>query len=126
MDFPIEKLIVVALVIYSVTLHELGHAYVATWCGDPTPGKHGRLTFNPLFQLHPVFSVLVPIITYLTIHMPLGYAFCPIDPSRFRHPLRDRAFTALAGPTMNFAIVAICVGLLWIPQISPVYSANQK
>ena len=110
-----DRWIVVFLIIYSVTLHELGHAYVATWCGDPTPGQHGRLTWNPLVQLHPVYSVVLPIVTYLWMGFPLGWAYCPIDPSRFRHPLRDRALTALAGPAMNFAIVAVCIGAIWAP-----------
>lgn len=117
MGDPIIILFVVGLVVYSVTLHELGHAFVATWCGDPTPGKHGRLTFNPLVQLHPVYSVIMPLFCYFMFRFPFGFAFCPVDPSRFRRPLRDRALTAIAGPTMNFLVAIICVGLLWLPTL---------
>lgn len=117
MGDPIIILFVVALVVYSVTLHELGHAFVATWCGDPTPGKHGRLTFNPLVQLHPIYSVVMPLICYFMFRFPFGFAFCPIDPTRFRRPLRDRALTAIAGPVMNFLVVIVCVGLLWLPTL---------
>ena len=117
MGDPIIILFVVGLVVYSVTLHELGHAFVATWCGDPTPGKHGRLTFNPLVQLHPVYSVIMPLFCYFMFRFPFGFAFCPVDPSRFRRPLRDRALTAMAGPVMNFLIVILCVGLLWLPTL---------
>ncbi|GMV81229.1 MAG: site-2 protease family protein [Planctomycetota bacterium] len=115
MDFPIDKLIVVLLVVYTITLHELAHAWAATWAGDPTPGKHGRLTWNPIVQLHPVYSVVMPLITYLLNGWPIGFAYCPIDPSRFRKPLRDRALVGLAGPLVNFAVSLLCVGLMWLP-----------
>lgn len=114
MENPVVVFFVILLVVYSVTLHELGHAFVATWCGDPTPGKHGRLTFNPLVQLDPFASVILPIVTYLVAGFPFGWAFCPIDPSKFKRPLRDRALTAVAGPTMNFIMVAVLLGIFWL------------
>lgn len=110
---------VVALVIYTVSLHELGHAYTATYFGDPTPGRHGRLTFNPLVQLHPFYSVLMPILSYYSMGWPVGWAFCPVDPSRFKRPLRDNALTSLAGPLVNFAAAAFFIGLLWVPGLAP-------
>jgi len=119
MDFVLDKWIGVVLVIYSVSLHELGHAWTATYFGDPTPGRHGRLTWNPLVQLHPVYSFAMPLLSYITMGWPMGWAFCPIDPSRFKKPLRDNALTALAGPAVNFAIVGLCIGMLWIPFLTP-------
>ncbi|MCZ7644541.1 MAG: site-2 protease family protein [Planctomycetota bacterium] len=119
MDIALDKLIVVLLVVYTITLHELGHAVTANWAGDPTPGRHGRLTLNPLVQLDPIYSVVLPLITYALNGWPLGWAYCPIDPSRFRRPLRDRALVALAGPAVNLSIAALCVSLLWLPFIAP-------
>jgi Zn-dependent protease len=113
---PIVEAVVV--IVYSVSLHELAHALVATWCGDPTPGRHGRLTWNPLVQLHPVYSILMPIIGYALARFPFGFAYTPIDPSRFRRPLRDRALVSLAGPVANFLFMFLFIGLLWIPAIA--------
>ncbi len=121
-----DKWVGVVAVIYTVTLHELGHAYSATWLGDPTPGKHGRLTFNPIVQLHPIYSVLGPIMTYLWMGIPLGFAYCPIDPSRFKRPLRDQALCGVAGPLVNFAVALLCVGMLWIPFLTPPGMFNQS
>jgi Zn-dependent protease len=109
----------VLLVVYSVSLHELAHAYAATWCGDPTPGRHGRLTWNPLVQLHPVYSILMPIIGYALARFPFGFAYTPIDPSHFRRPLRDRALVGLSGPAANFLVAFAFVGLLWVPGLAP-------
>jgi Zn-dependent protease len=108
----------IVLIVYSVSLHELAHAWVATRCGDPTPGRHGRLTWNPLVQLHPVYSILMPLIGYALARFPFGFAYTPIDPSRFRRPLRDRALVSLAGPVANFLFMFLFIGLLWIPGIA--------
>lgn len=111
------KLLVLVLVLYSVSLHELAHAYTATFLGDPTPGKHGRLTFDPLAQLMPTwfYSIAFPTLSYLLGGMLFCYAFCPIDPSRFRRPLRDCALVAVAGPLTNFIMMGVFIGVLWIP-----------
>jgi Zn-dependent protease len=85
--------------------------------GDPTPGRHGRLTFNPLAQLMdtPFYSMILPTLAYLTQGTLFCYAFCPIDPTRFRRPLRDRALVAIAGPVTNFLMMGLFIGILWIP-----------
>ncbi|MCW8130290.1 MAG: site-2 protease family protein [Planctomycetota bacterium] len=119
-DELIIKVATLFLVLYSVSLHELAHAYTATYFGDPTPGRHGRLTWDPLAQLLPTwfYSMVFPALMYLTNGFLFCYAFCPIDPSRFRKPLRDRALVALAGPVTNFAIMGLFVGLLYIKPIA--------
>jgi len=110
------KLFVLALVIYGTSLHELGHAYMATWLGDPTPGKYGRLTLNPLPHLSPFMTAVVfPTIFFLTSGSLFCLAMTPIDPSRLRKPLRDHALIALAGPAMNFVLMGVLIGILWIP-----------
>jgi Zn-dependent protease len=107
--------LLIALIIYSITLHELAHAYTATRLGDPTPGRAGRLTWNPLAQLDLFSSVLLPIFSWLMFGFPYGAAYCPIDPSRFRRPLRDRMLVGLSGPAVNFGFFAAALFLLWLP-----------
>lgn len=112
----IVKISVIALVIYSTSLHELAHAFSADYFGDPTPGRYGRLTWNPLPHLSPVLTAIVlPTIFYLTNRGLFCLAATPVNPSRFRRPLRDFALVALTGPLMNFLCAAVVLGILWIP-----------
>jgi Zn-dependent protease len=114
----IVKLFVIALVIYATSLHEMAHAYVATWCGDPTPGRRGRLTWNPIPHLDPpLTAIILPVVFYMSSGSLFCLAQTPIDPSRMRKPLRDHALTALAGPVTNFLFMGMLIGILWIPGI---------
>src|SRR5208283_1211975 len=72
------QLLTVALVVYGTSLHEMGHAFVATWLGDPTPGKHGRLTFNPLPHLSPfITAVVLPLVCYMSKGFLFAFASTP-------------------------------------------------
>lgn len=113
-----ETAVIVGLVVYSISLHELAHAWAATWCGDPTPGRHGRLTWNPVVHLDPFYSILLPVVSYYLSGWPFGFAFTPVDPSRYRKPLRDGALVGLSGPLANLLVAAVFVGLFWIPGLA--------
>lgn len=107
---------VVGLVIYGTSLHEMAHAYVATWLGDPTPGRNGRLTSNPIPHLTPFLTaVVLPLVGYLTSGSMLSMAYTPIDPTKFQKPLRDRALVAVAGPIANLLFMGLLIGIAWLP-----------
>ena len=55
-------IIVTVLWIFSVCLHEFGHALVAFYGGDETVKDKGYLTMNPLRYTHPVLSILMPVV----------------------------------------------------------------
>ena len=111
----LAKLMVISLVILGTAFHEMGHAFVAYWCGDPTPGRHGRLTFNPIPHLDPPLTAIVlPAMFYMFGGGLFCLATTPIEPARMRRPLRDHALTALAGPAMIFLFMGFMIGLLWL------------
>lgn len=122
----LDLIIGVLILVYTITLHELGHAYASDYFGDPTPARHGRLTFNPIVQLDPFYSVAMPFICFIFFGFPLGWAYCPVDPSRYKRPLRDNALVSLAGPMVNFAVVLVCIGMLWLRFATPPGSFNEK
>lgn len=99
------------LLLLSFALHELGHVLAATAFGDPTPRKHGRLTWNPIRQLDRNGSLMV-IITYFIFYFPMGFAWAPVDDRRMRRPHLHGALTALAGPAVNFLILIVSVFIL--------------
>jgi len=84
---PIVTIIIVAILIFSVILHELSHGYMALFFGDPTARLAGRLTLNPIPHLDPIGSILIPAILALT---PGGLIFgwakpVPYNPYNLRN-----------------------------------------
>ena len=61
----VNIVIVLAIILFSVILHELAHGLVAFWLGDDTAKNAGRLTFNPIKHIDPYMSILVPVVLYL-------------------------------------------------------------
>jgi Zn-dependent protease len=97
-------------VLFAISLHEAAHGYVARYFGDPTAANEGRLSLNPLRHIDPFGTVLLPLLLYLTIQIPFGYAKpVPVDYSRLRNPRKQMAWVAAAGPAANFAM-----GLGWM------------
>ena len=95
----------------ATVLHEVAHAAAANALGDPTAKEQGRLSLNPMVHLHPVGSILLPLVMAL-MGGPI-FAFAnpvPYNPNRLRHPVRDEVLVALAGPACNF--VQACVGAI--------------
>jgi Zn-dependent protease len=91
----------------TLTVHEASHAMVAYYLGDPTAKIRGRLTLNPIKHLDPIGTILFIITQRIGWGKPV-----PVDPRNFKHPVRDSAFTALAGPMSNF-IFAFFLAILW-------------
>ncbi|HEX8614232.1 MAG TPA: site-2 protease family protein [Telluria sp.] len=103
-------LIVVAVpVLFAISLHEVGHGYVAKYFGDTTAADEGRLSINPLRHIDPFGTVLLPLMLYWLIQLPFGYAKpVPVEYDRLRNPKKHMAFVALAGPAANFGM-----GVAW-------------
>ncbi|MCB9894263.1 MAG: site-2 protease family protein [Planctomycetes bacterium] len=99
--------------------HEGGHAWAAYWLGDKTAYYMGKRTVNPFMHIewknpsYVISAVVMPAITVLTLGFPLGMAWVPVNPSNFRHPTRDHAIVAFAGPAGGFVVAAIVLGI-WI------------
>lgn len=93
-----EKLILYPIFIISLVLHELSHAYMADFLGDPTPRLTGRLSLNPLKHLD-IFG------TILFLFCGFGWAKpVQVDANNFRKPDRAMVSVALAGPFCNFLL----------------------
>jgi len=96
----------------AVTVHELAHALVADQLGDPTARRLGRLTLNPLPHIDPLGAVCLVLAGF-------GWAKpVPVDASNFRHPVRDMAWVAVAGPLANF--LAAFAALVLFLELRPV------
>ena len=95
--------------VFSVTLHEAGHAFAALRLGDPTAYLGGQVSIDPLphMRREPIGMVVLPLVTVVISGWPFGYASAPYDPRwAQRHPERA-AWMALAGPGANAVLLLL-------------------
>lgn len=96
-------------ILIAVAVHEWAHAVTAHRFGDPTPEHAGRLTLNPVAHIDPLGALMFLLVGF-------GWAKpVPVNSSYFRHPKREMALTALAGPFANLCLALIAfVGLSFL------------
>jgi Zn-dependent protease len=106
-----DTLFALAVLVFSVILHEVAHGYMANWLGDPTARLQGRLTLNPLKHIDPVGSVILPGILLITNSpMLIGYAKpVPYNPYNLQSK-HGETLVAAAGPGTNI-LLALIFGL---------------
>ena len=123
---PVEALILYAVFLFSVTVHEAAHAWVALLGGDPTAYEGGQVTLDPIphIQREPWGMVIIPVIALFLIGWPFGYASAPYDPAwAARYPKRA-GWMALAGPAANLLLTASAVVAIWTGSWAGVFSAH--
>ena len=112
MDSATQFIFQIAVLIFSVVIHEVSHGYAALALGDETAKDAGRLTLNPLKHLDPFGSVLLPVLSYLLGGFIFGWARpVPYNPHNLRNQKWGPALVGAAGPAANISI-ALIFGLL--------------
>ena len=105
--------VILAIILFSMVLHELAHGAVAYLLGDTTAKDSDRLTLNPLKHLDPFMSVLLPVLLYIGGGPIFGGAKpVPINTQNLKFREWGFALVALAGPMTNFllALIGFLVG----------------
>jgi Zn-dependent protease len=106
-------LIVFAVAVPSIILHELAHGVTALGFGDDTAKRAGRLTLNPLRHIDPIGTLVLPGVLALAGLGAFGYAKpVPVNPGRMRSPRNSALVVSLAGPATNLALAGLSVVLL--------------
>ena len=116
------------LLIFSLSVHECAHAWMASRLGDQTARLQGRITLNPMYHIDPLGTLLFPA---LMIFGPLlsggalgGFLFgwakpTPVITRNFRKIVRDDVMTTLAGPASNLLLAfGAFVGLALVIKFS--------
>ncbi|MDR1194853.1 MAG: site-2 protease family protein [Endomicrobium sp.] len=104
--------IYVAVLLFSVIMHEFAHAYAAYLRGDDTAKFAGRLTLNPIVHIELFGSIILPV-SLMLLHAPILFGWAkpvPVNYAKLRNLKTDIALVSFAGPAANIAI-AIFAGI---------------
>ncbi|MER3602558.1 MAG: hypothetical protein C4298_01010 [Thermus sp.] len=108
---PMAFFLAFSALVFSLVLHELGHAYAAYAFGDDTAKRQGRLTLNPLAHLDPIGTLLLLLVGF-------GWAKpVPIYPPHFRNYRLGLFVVSIAGIVVNLGLavfLALLVKLLYV------------
>ena len=104
-----EYLLLAPILIMSIVIHEVAHAWQARREGDDTAERLGRITLNPIPHLDPFGSVVLPALLILSqSSMFFGWAKpVPVDPSNFRHLKAGDIRVSLAGIVSNLLLAVL-------------------
>lgn len=116
-----QILIAIVVLVAALSVHEAAHAWTADRLGDPTARHLGRLSLNPAVHVDPIGTLLFPAVAFMTGLPLIGWAKpVPVDPRYLKHPTRDFAIIAGAGPASNIVMAVVgAVVLAVVPGVQP-------
>lgn len=107
-DGLITLLMWLPIVIFSLSVHETAHAFVAYKLGDPTARNFGRVSLNPAKHLDPIGFISM-------LFLGIGWAKpVPINTRNFENPRKGMAISSLAGPVSNLLLAVVMAFLCTI------------
>jgi Zn-dependent protease len=108
------------VLLFSLTVHEMAHAWTADRLGDSTARLLGRVSLNPIVHADLIGTVLVPLLALTSGAPLLGWAKpVPVDSRKLRNPRRDFVLVAAAGPASNLLMAFAAALVLSVLPISP-------
>jgi Zn-dependent protease len=113
------------VLLFSLTVHEMAHAWTADRLGDPTARLLGRVSLNPIVHADPIGTVLFPLLAMVSGAPLIGWAKpVPVSSGRLGNPRRDFILVAAAGPASNLLMAFAAALLLSVLPISPKISGE--
>ena len=78
----------IIILLFSITIHECMHAWTASYLGDQTARRFGRVTLNPIPHIDIIGTILLPLLLIVTgSPFIIGWAKpVPINPNNFANP----------------------------------------
>ena len=95
-------LIQFAVLLFSLSIHEAAHAWMADRRGDYTARYMGRVSLNPAAHIDPIGTVVFPLLNMIGGFPLIGWAKpIPVNPMHLKDPARDHMYISIAGPVSN-------------------------
>lgn len=110
---PAAIFIALVVLAFSLSFHEMAHAWTAFRLGDPTAYHEGRVSMNPAVHVDPIGTILFPLISMIAAaaggSLPLiGWAKpVPFAVRNLSRPRRDVILIAIAGPISNLILATL-------------------
>ncbi len=120
----LDLVILLPVLLISMSIHEMMHAFASDYLGDDTARMLGRVSLNPLSHIDPVWTVAVPLLLLLS-HSPFLFGAAkpvPVNFNRLRYGAWGGAIVGAIGPLTNLAIAAI--GALLFNRLNPVLGST--
>jgi Zn-dependent protease len=103
--------------LFSLSVHEAAHAWVAERFGDPTGRLLGRVTLNPLPHIDVLGTLIFPAVGYFSGGVMFGWAKpVPWNPLNVKDRRQADIGISAAGPLSNLVLMAAFIILLKILQ----------
>lgn len=113
-----DFLITLLAILFAISVHEFGHAFVAHLNGDNTAKNAGRMTINPINHIDP-FGMLMMFLVRFGWAKPV-----PVNPNNYKNEKIGNITVSLAGIVFNllsaiiFALVNKYVAIASIKAVS--------
>jgi Zn-dependent protease len=109
----LEIILIIAILLFSVMIHECAHGVVALWFGDDTAQRQGRLSLNIVRHIDLAGTIILPVVL-LSFYLMTGSGIIfgwakpvPVSVGNLRNPQRDYTFVSLAGPLSNILLAFV-------------------
>jgi Zn-dependent protease len=104
------------VLLFSLSVHESAHGWMALRLGDDTAARQGRVTLNPLSHIDPVGTLLIPMLQIFWGGVPLlGWAKpTPVGAHNFKRLARGHVLVAGAGPASNLLLALLFTAALFL------------
>jgi Zn-dependent protease len=122
LDIDFAQIFIAFIVLlFSLTVHEMAHAWTADRLGDPTARLLGRISLNPMVHADLIGTVIFPLIAMIGGVPLIGWAKpVPVNVRLLRHERRDYVLVAAAGPAANLLLALAAAFALRLLPVSPV------
>lgn len=115
-----ESIICTAIAVFlAMSVHEMAHALVSYWMGDPTAKRMGRLSLNPFAHIDWMGLLCLFLFGF-------GWAKpVPIDSRYYKDEKAGIVWTSFAGPFSNLLLAFLAIFIYYgIVMLAPGFAVN--